>query len=257
MSAHTGAHRSDKAALGRFLRLVEAGRIRRGSYLLIEDLDGLSREEVQDGLEPLLGLLRAGAVVVQLIPVPAEFAYPADPMKLVMGVVELSRGNSESRMKAERLGRHWRERRRKAAAGEMIVTKKLPGWVVFDAGRLALHPDRAGTLRLIYRLAREGCGVYSDARRPSDDKVPTWGRSPSWGESVVYSRLTSRAVLGEYQPTTGSGTGGKRLPAGTRSRATTRRRSPRPSSGPSRRPSSSGPGTAAGSGPTSTCSPGC
>src|ERR1041385_5155470 len=49
-SAFKGAHRSDKAALGAFLKLAEAGRIPKGSFLIIENLDRLSREEERTAL---------------------------------------------------------------------------------------------------------------------------------------------------------------------------------------------------------------
>src|SRR5918911_1432649 len=46
-SAYTGEHRKnpDRHALAAFLKLVEAGKVPRGSYLLIENLDRLSRED--------------------------------------------------------------------------------------------------------------------------------------------------------------------------------------------------------------------
>src|SRR5436305_1352308 len=46
-SAYTGAHRKnpDRHALAAFLKLVEDGRVPAGSYLLVENLDRLSRED--------------------------------------------------------------------------------------------------------------------------------------------------------------------------------------------------------------------
>src|SRR5688500_15449393 len=48
-SAYTGTHRKnpDRHALASFLRMVEQGRIPRGSHLIIEALDRLSREHIQ------------------------------------------------------------------------------------------------------------------------------------------------------------------------------------------------------------------
>src|SRR5690242_9369427 len=57
VSAHRGKHRSDKAALGRFLEEVKAGRVPRGSYLVIENLDRLSREEERTALRLWLDIL--------------------------------------------------------------------------------------------------------------------------------------------------------------------------------------------------------
>ena len=53
-SAYTGAHRSnpDRHALAAFLKLVEAGKVPRGSFLIIENLDRLSwaSTEIQPAL---------------------------------------------------------------------------------------------------------------------------------------------------------------------------------------------------------------
>src|SRR5215471_18471211 len=48
VSAFAGAHRqnADRHALAAFLELVKQGRIPRGSYLIVESLDRLSREHI-------------------------------------------------------------------------------------------------------------------------------------------------------------------------------------------------------------------
>src|SRR5262245_27895429 len=50
VSAFRGKHRSDKAALGQFLEAVRRGKVPRGSFLVIENLDRLSREEERPAL---------------------------------------------------------------------------------------------------------------------------------------------------------------------------------------------------------------
>lgn len=45
-SAYTGAHVGDEGQLRRFIDLVEAGRIERGRYLIVESLDRLGRRDV-------------------------------------------------------------------------------------------------------------------------------------------------------------------------------------------------------------------
>src|SRR5687768_3108579 len=60
VSGFTGAHRKnpDRHALAAFLKLVEQGRVPRGSYLIVENLDRLSREDIQPALMLFLGLLQ-------------------------------------------------------------------------------------------------------------------------------------------------------------------------------------------------------
>src|SRR5262245_43378282 len=129
VSAFRGRHRTDpRNALGGFLKLVEAGRVPRGSYFIIESLDRLSREEAEEALTLPVTIPRAGIKVVQLQPVETVYAKPVDPMKLVMAVMEMSRGHSESRMKSERSAAAWVQKRKAAVAGKM-ADGFVPSWI--------------------------------------------------------------------------------------------------------------------------------
>src|SRR5262249_25554593 len=102
VSGFNGKHRGnpDRHALARFLQLVKSGRVARGSYLIVEALDRLSREHIRPALTLLLNLIDAGVRVVQLLPVEMVYDDRVDPMSLMMAIMELSRGHSESAMKS-------------------------------------------------------------------------------------------------------------------------------------------------------------
>ena len=89
--------------------LVKTNRIQRGSYLIVESLDRLSREHI-DRITLLLNLIEAGIRVVQLLPVEAIYDESVEPMQLLMAIMELSRGHSESKMKSDRVGGAWPKR---------------------------------------------------------------------------------------------------------------------------------------------------
>src|ERR1700690_1772088 len=55
-----------KGALGAFLGHVEEGKIPRGSFLLVESLDRLSRIQPIDALPIFLGVINAGITIVTL-----------------------------------------------------------------------------------------------------------------------------------------------------------------------------------------------
>ena len=76
--------------------------MKKGSYLLLENLDRLSREHVGVAVERFLSLVNGRAVVVQLLPNPTEFRRPVDMMQVMPATLELSRGHSESAMKSAR-----------------------------------------------------------------------------------------------------------------------------------------------------------
>jgi hypothetical protein len=58
----------DTYALAEFLRHVESGRVAAGSYLLVENLDRLSREHVRTGVKLFIGLLDHKINIVTLCP---------------------------------------------------------------------------------------------------------------------------------------------------------------------------------------------
>ncbi len=214
VSGYTGEHRKnpDRHALAAFLELVRRGRIQRGSYLVIENLDRLSREHIQPALLLVLNLLQAGVRIVQLKPAELIFDDHSDAMQVMMMVMELQRGHSESEMKSERVGEAWAQKKRSAAKDKTPITRRVPGWLRVQAGRFVVDEERAASVRRIYRMAAEGHGLGDITKIFNAEEVPTIGRATYWARSYVFKLLTCRAVLGEYQPHTGRG--GKRRPEG-------------------------------------------
>src|SRR5947209_7662561 len=82
VSGFTGATRDnpDRHALAAFLEVGKPGRIPRGSYLVLESLDRLTREHIRPALTLLLNLIGAGIRVVQLLPVEAMYDEHVEPM---------------------------------------------------------------------------------------------------------------------------------------------------------------------------------
>ncbi|VTU02437.1 site-specific recombinase : Site-specific recombinase OS=Rhizobium fredii (strain HH103) GN=SFHH103_03916 PE=4 SV=1: Resolvase: Recombinase [Gemmataceae bacterium] len=202
VSAFSGAHREnpDRNALAAFLELVRRGRIPRGSYLIVESLDRLTREHIRPALTLLLNLIEQGVRIVQLLPTEAVYDEQVEPMALMMAIMELSRGHAESRMKSERLGRAWGEKKRRAAAAGVPMTRAVPSWVRVEGGRFALVPERAEVVRRVFALATAGHGLGAITKRFNAEGVPPIGRAGAWARSYVFKILSSRATFGEFQP---------------------------------------------------------
>lgn len=201
-SAYTGSHREnpDRHALAGFLKLVENGKIPRGSYLIIENLDRLSREHVQPALQLALSLLQAGVRLVQLKPNELVFDDKSDMLPLMMMLMELSRGHGESAIKSERVGAAWREKKRLARATGEVLTRRLPAWVEESGGKLRLIPDRTAIIRRIFQLSASGYGLFLIAKKFNSEGVATFGDAEHWGRSYLGRITKDRRVLGEYQP---------------------------------------------------------
>jgi DNA invertase Pin-like site-specific DNA recombinase len=178
--------------------MVEQGKIPRGSYLFIENLDRLTREHIRPALTLLLNLIEHGIRVVQLKPVEQVFTEDVEMFRLMLAIMELSRGNNESRIKSERMAEVWGARRRALRDSCMIMTRMTPAWVEERDGKLVLIPERARVVRRIFALAIGGYGLGLIVRELTRDGVPTWGEgSKGWTKSYVHKILAGRTVLGE------------------------------------------------------------
>jgi DNA invertase Pin-like site-specific DNA recombinase len=206
-SAYTGKHRTnpDRHALAAFLKLVEAGKVPRGSYLIIENLDRLSREHIQPALLLALNLLQAGVRIVQLKPAEMVFDDHSDTLPVMMMMMELSRGHGESSIKSERNGAAWAERRRKAREQGEVLTRRLPAWVEERGGKLRLVEGRAAAVRRVFALAAAGYGTAGIVKKLTQEKVPPFGASGHWARTYVALILKDRRAVGELQPRRGDG----------------------------------------------------
>jgi DNA invertase Pin-like site-specific DNA recombinase len=224
VSAFRGKHRQnpDRNALAAFLKLVEQGRVPRGSYLVIENLDRLSREEEVPACNLLTGILMAGITVVQLKPSEFILTDKSNGWDIMRAVMELSRGHNESVMKSERNGKAWQERLARARAGEKVLTRQLPAWIEEKDGKLVLIPSRAAVVKRIYDLAVAGYGAKLIVGVLTKEKEPPFGDkeeytdkhgrarhkakggkrlgSGIWVRSYVTKILKDRRAIGEHQP---------------------------------------------------------
>lgn len=196
------AFRGDNATNGKlrtFLDAVSRGAVPKGSYLLIESLDRLSRQRVAQSLFLFLDLIRAGINIVTLAD---EKIYGADvdDMQLIMSIIVMTRAHEESEMKSLRLAKAWEAKRQSATAKKL--TAKAPMWLELAKDRSAFVPlpERVDIVQKIFRWSAEGAGAFTVARRLNRLGVPPFKRGAAWGTSSVAKVLQNRAVLGEMQP---------------------------------------------------------
>ncbi len=123
-----------KGALRAFLDAVELGLVPRGSHLLVESLDRLSRDRVLLAQSLFLRIVEAGITIVTLID---DRGYSAEslnrsPMDLIVSLVGMMRANKESVTKSARLRAVWA--RKRAELGTTPATGRCPGWLRLDKG---------------------------------------------------------------------------------------------------------------------------
>ncbi len=217
VSAWKGKNRKE-GALARFLDMVEQGKVPRGSYLLIESLDRLSRDQVLEALSLFTEILSAGVIIVTLADgqTYSHEAVQKDFGKLIISLTIMARAHEESQRKSERVGAANAAKREKAWKGTGQITGNTPGWIHAeklgrDQYRFSLN-DNAKTVREIYEMAAKGIGAIGIVKQLNEAEAPTFRGKNGWQVSTVKKLLNGRDVLGIFQPH--QKINGRRMPVG-------------------------------------------
>ncbi|CAH2898830.1 MAG: hypothetical protein PCALPYG88_3746 [uncultured Paraburkholderia sp.] len=227
----------EKGALAAFLNEVKNGRIAKGSYLIIEQFDRLSRAEVGTALELFLGLTREGIKIVTSNDGKVwDRSSSNDMVSLVTAIVFMARAHDESAAKAARLSAVWSQK--KAQAAQRIVTAECPRWLKMKEDRTGfdVREEMVESIRKVFDMRINGYGVVAIVNRANSEGWPVPGKRPTrragesvedferrknsspeftWHLSLVNRILKNRALLGEYQPRSVDPEGGtKRIAVG-------------------------------------------
>lgn len=211
VSAYKGAN-IERGALGRFLEAIKEGSIPKGSYLLVESLDRLSRQNITNSVSLFLEITESGVNIVTLADGHIYQANKTDFSQLIYSIVILARANEESEIKSSRISAAWRSKRQNIS--DRIMTRTCPAWLKANSEKTGFDviEERVDIVRRIFRSAAEGQGSGIITRSLNNEGAKPFGRSKGWIESYVTKILKNRAVLGEFQPHVRID--GKRVPDG-------------------------------------------
>jgi DNA invertase Pin-like site-specific DNA recombinase len=201
--------------LGRFLGLVRNGTIKPGCVLIVENLDRLSRQAPLKAFTQFTEIIEAGVLVMTLTDgqTYSTESITENPMQLFGSLAVMIRANEESATKGKRVGDAWARKRGRAKQGEKM-TQKLPYWVEYtgpDKKAYKLNAERAAVIRRIFKMTIAGNGVGSIERILNKEKVPPF-LNKSWAKSYLNRIVTSRTIIGEYQPMKGGEKDGPAIP---------------------------------------------
>jgi len=213
VSAWKGINRI-KGALGRFLEKVKEGEIERGSYLLVEHLDRLSRQDVLKALNQFTSILSAGIKIVTLQDkiVYSEESVTDNFGQLIVSIVYMSQANQESEKKSKRLLSKWEDKRRRTVKGEIKLTGRVPFWIDYKDGKFEPIKEAVKAIKLIFQKKLDGKGEKKitheltndpDVWKPAKHTLktdPDRSNKGGWEQTTITKLLRNPQLLGEYHP---------------------------------------------------------
>ena len=186
--------------LGLFIRAVEEGVVPNDSYLLVESLDRISRDEIDVAIELLMRICRLGITIVSLND---GQIYSKERIKqdrgvgLIISIASFVRAHEESQIKSSRIGAAWANKR----ATQKIQTRQCPGWLRVNEDKTAYEviEEQAYKVRKIFEMSLQGHGTVVTAKRLNALGITT-PTGKLWSPENVGMLLKNQAVFGRYVP---------------------------------------------------------
>lgn len=193
---------TSEGSLSRFLKVVEDGKIDKGSYLIIESLDRLSRDKVLSAFGIFSSILSKGVTIVTLQDnqVYTSETVNENPGQLFLSLGVMLRSHDESKTKSNRLLSVWKHKRENYKS--KILTSRCPSWLKPKSNKSGFDviESHVSTIKKIFRYSKNGDGSIVITRRLNDTKTPSIGRIKQWNTSYIKKILHNRSVLGEFHP---------------------------------------------------------
>lgn len=213
-SAFKGEHLRPDAALGQFVEEVQAGTIARGTVLIAERLDRLSRRPVDETMAWIHTLTTAGVEIA--LADTAEVFRPGDMGSFLTTAIRAALGHEESRKKSD-LGQ-----KAKAKLWQM-ANDRVGAWTNFAARHPSwlrrneagdgwlIDEHRADVVRSIFSMAADdGLGTTAIAQRLNAASITPFAAATrykngihTWGASSVRQILASPNAEGDWTGATG------------------------------------------------------
>lgn len=191
-SAFRGLNASADGVLGGFLKQVREGEIEKGSYLLIENFDRLSRDKIVRSNQIFTDILNAGIKIVILDRDKIFDINNLDIGDWITALIEFERANKESERKSDFSSKAWNINRNKMRKGE-IVTKKVPSWLSVEGGVFLVDLDRVNRITHLFNLSLK-YGLLEATKRYNQEYAD------KLAPHQVQYILRNRKLIGEHQP---------------------------------------------------------
>lgn len=205
-SAFSGANTADGSELKRFTDAVRSGAVPKGSTLLVEDLDRLSRADMWDASDQFRDLLARGITIVTT----RDGRSYKDSLPIADALTTLIKqdlANKESAGKSDRVGKSYVTRYAQARAG-IKVKVLLPSWLEWTSPTTPykVKEAEAATVVEIFEMAAAGKSYAVIAKELNQRGVkPFRGKKEGklWITASLFALVKSTAVLGTYSPNDG------------------------------------------------------
>ncbi len=193
LSAFHQVHKN-KGALGIFLAAIEEGKIPKGSILVVESLDRLSRAQIDQALTQFFAIIRGG---IDIHTAMDGRTYTTESLSniadMVVSLVIMSRAHEESATKSKRAKKFIQSRIDK----NEIIPSRYPYWIRHnkETDKLELIPEHVEIVKKILELYLNGYGISKVTRWLNDNNIKPFS-GKAWYTMYIMTLINNVALIG-------------------------------------------------------------
>jgi len=204
VSAYRGANWDEKkSALGGFIGAVKKGLVPSDSWLYVESLDRLSRQNVLDATEWFISVLKLGITIVTGMDehVYNKESIAANATGLMMSIMLFARANEESETKSKRVVSHAKQLIERHKEGKPATIKSAGShvWWIDSTGDeregVKPHPEMWEPAKLIVEMFKEGESIFRIVAALRE-RYPYGFKGRDWSGSTIKNMRVNPALYG-------------------------------------------------------------
>ena len=195
VSAFRGKN-ATKGALAGFLEACKTNKIPKGSTLIVESLDRISRQAPFDALALFQDIIRSGVEIVTLKPEQRfNLGNVNRPEIIIAAILVMCRANEESEIKRERVKRDLENLLDKKSARR---NRHCPYWLKVVGDKFEIIPERVEAIKQIFKWRNEGLGYQKIVEKLNKNKIKPFNRLNKWTQNYIQCLFRSRSLTGYY-----------------------------------------------------------
>lgn len=189
----------ETAALGKILSLVKIGKITKGTTLIVENLDRITRANINTAVHLITGILDKGIDIVTTMD-GKRYQRNCNSTDLMVAIIYLVRGNDESEIKSIRVKQAWQKKRELINDGKFVKLTQHPNWLKIENRHYVEDQEAANLVRRIFDLYTSGIGGHLIAKQLNKENIVPFSRT---GKRFTFSSierlLKNPAVIGRCE----------------------------------------------------------
>ncbi len=189
----------ETAALGKLIKLIQLGKIKKGTTLIVENLDRITRANLTKAVNLITTILLSGVDIVTTMD-GKRYCQGSDQADIMFAIFYLTRGNEESETKSKRVKQAWVKKRQMINEGKFVKLTQHPNWLKIENYQYVENEDATKLVRRIFEMYTSGIGGNSIANQLNKEQAKPFSRT---GKKFTFSSierlLKNPAVIGRCE----------------------------------------------------------